>query len=232
LENNTFTPSTADQIKVSGGGLTGLVLDEDERRIYTLTRFDNSIAVVDTVSGAEIEHVPMHNPEPPSVVAGRPVLYDTSLSSSHGDSSCASCHVNGDFDSLAWDLGNPDGLVQPIPGPFEVPPSAFGLLDSHHPMKGPMTTQSLRGMANHGPMHWRGDRTGGNDPGGNGLDEVAAFKKFNGAFAGLLGRDAPLSAAEMQAFTDFILQVSYPPNTIRALDNSLSADEQAGSNFF
>src|SRR6185295_15191151 len=86
LENNTFTPSTADQIKVSGGGLTGLVLDEDERRIYTLTRFDNSIAVVDTVSGAEIEHVPMHNPEPPSVVAGRPVLYDTSLSSSHGDS--------------------------------------------------------------------------------------------------------------------------------------------------
>ena len=26
-----------------------------------------------------------------------------------------------------------------------------------------MTTQSLRGMANHGPMHWRGDRTGGND---------------------------------------------------------------------
>ena len=30
-----------------------------------------------------------------------------------------------------------------------------------HPMKGPMTTQSLRGMANHGPMHWRGDRTGG-----------------------------------------------------------------------
>ena len=26
-----------------------------------------------------------------------------------------------------------------------------------------MTTQSLRGMANHGPMHWRGDRTGGLD---------------------------------------------------------------------
>ena len=26
-----------------------------------------------------------------------------------------------------------------------------------------MTTQSLRGMANHGPMHWRGDRTGGTD---------------------------------------------------------------------
>src|SRR4029079_4784138 len=82
LENDTFTPSTSDQIRVSGGGLTGLVLDEDAHRIYTLTRFDNSIAVVDTVSGAEIEHAAMHNPEPPSVVAGRPFLYDTSLSSS------------------------------------------------------------------------------------------------------------------------------------------------------
>ena len=47
-----------------------------------------------------------------------------------------------------------------------------------------MTTQSLRGMANHGPMHWRGDRTGGNDPGGDALDEDAAFKKFNVAFDG------------------------------------------------
>src|SRR6185436_19259831 len=56
LENDTFTPSTADQIQVSGGGLTGLVLQEDRNRLYTLTRFDNSIAVVNTVSGVEIEH--------------------------------------------------------------------------------------------------------------------------------------------------------------------------------
>ena len=47
-----------------------------------------------------------------------------------------------------------------------------------------MTTQSLRGMANHGPMHWRGDRTGGNDPGGDALDEDQAFKKFIVAFDG------------------------------------------------
>ena len=51
-------------------------------------------------------------------------------------------------------------------------------------MKGPMTTQSLRGMANHGPMHWRGDRTGGNDEPSvaarqRAFDEDAAFKKFN-----------------------------------------------------
>ena len=78
-----------------------------------------------------------------------------------------------------------------------------------------MTTQSLRGMAGAGPMHWRGDRTGGNDPGGDPLDEDAAFKKFNPAFVGLLGRGASSPPAEMQAFTDFILTVRYPPNPIR-----------------
>ena len=237
LENNTFTPSTADQIRVSGGGLTGLVLDEDKNRLYTLTRFDNSIAVVDTVSGAEIGHVRMHNPEPPSVVAGRPFLYDASLTSSHGDSSCASCHVNGDFDSLAWDLGNPDDSVQPIPGPFEVSPLDFGQLDSHHPMKGPMTTQSLRGMANHGPMHWRGDRTGGNDtpsaqPDSGTFDEVAAFKKFQGAFPNLLGRNGPIDDEDMEAFAAFILQVTYPPNPVRMLSNRLTASQQVGRDFF
>ncbi|HEX9942525.1 MAG TPA: hypothetical protein VGG03_10940 [Thermoanaerobaculia bacterium] len=237
LENNTFTPSTADQIKVSGGGLTGLVLHEAKNRLYTLTRFNNSIAVINTVSGAEIASVPLYNPEPPSVVAGRRFLYDTTISSSHGDSSCASCHVFGDFDSLGWDLGNPDGEVQPAPGPFEVPPSAFGLLDSHHPMKGPMTTQSLRGMANHGPMHWRGDRTGGLDnpsaqPDSGSFDEVAAFKKFLGAFPNLLGRDVPIDDADMEAFATFILQVMYPPNPVRRLDNQLTPDQQAGRDFF
>jgi DNA-binding beta-propeller fold protein YncE len=233
LEHDTFTPSTADQIKVSGGGLTGLVLQEDKHRLYTLTRFDNSIAIVDTVSGGEIAHVSMHNPEPPSVVAGRPFLYDTSLSSSHGDSSCASCHVNGDFDSLAWDLGNPDGAVQPIPGPFELQPSAFGLTDTHHPMKGPMATQSLRGMANHGPMHWRGDRTGGNDnpsaqPDSGTFDEVAGFKKFLAAFPNLLGRNVPIDDTDMEKFTAFILQVTYPPNPVRMLSNHLTRASRRG----
>ena len=86
-----------------------------------------------------------------------------------------------------------------------------------------MTTQSLRGMANRGSMHWRGDRTGGNDPDSDAFDEVRAFLKFNPAFPGLLGRDAELSEAEMQAFADFILTVTYPPNPIRALDMSLAA---------
>ena len=36
----------------------------------------------------------------------------------------------------------------------------------------------------------------------------------------------------MEAFTDFILQVTYPPNPIRNLDNSLTPAQQAGRNTY
>jgi DNA-binding beta-propeller fold protein YncE len=232
LEADTFTPSPTSHWPVSGGGPSGLVLDEVQGRLYVLTRFDNSISVLDSTSGMEEAHLPLYNPEPPSVVNGRPFLYDARFTSSNGEAACASCHIFGDFDSLAWDLGNPDDDVLDNLNPFRVPDPIGQSFPDHHPMKGPMTTQSLRGMANHGPMHWRGDRSGANDPGGNALDEDAAFKRFNVAFAGLLGRSGPLTAGEMQAFTTFILQVTYPPNPIRALDNSLTPDQLAGRNKF
>ncbi|HVG64039.1 MAG TPA: beta-propeller fold lactonase family protein, partial [Hyalangium sp.] len=231
LETDTFVPSTANQIPVSGGGPTGMVLDEARRRLYAMTRFDNSISIINTTTRQEIAHVPLYNPEPPSVIEGRRFLYDARNSSSHGDSSCASCHIFGDFDSLAWDLGNPDGAVRSNPNPI-VPglpefgnDPTFGQDPSFHPMKGPLATQSLRGMANHGAMHWRGDRNGGDDapsaqPDSGAFYEVAAFKKFNPAFMDLLGRQAQLTPVEMQKFTDFILQLLYPPNPIRNLDNS------------
>ncbi|HJQ82681.1 MAG TPA: hypothetical protein VKA21_01290 [Candidatus Binatia bacterium] len=229
LEANTFTPNAADHITVSGGGPTGLVLRGN--RLYAFTRFDNAVSVIDTGTKAELSHVPVHNPEPSSVVDGRPFLYDAVTTSSNGEASCASCHIFGDFDSLAWDLGNPDDGTLNNPNPFRSPPGPI-IDPDFRPMKGPMTTQSLRGMANHGPMHWRGDRTGGNDVGGDALSEDQAFKKFNVAFGGLLGRSGPLTNAQMQAFTDFILEVTYPPNPIRSLDNSLNGPQQAGSDFF
>jgi DNA-binding beta-propeller fold protein YncE len=229
LENDMFVPSALDHIVVSGGGPSGLVLDEPRGRLYVFTRFDDSVSVIDTAMADEIAHLPVHNPEPASIRDGRPVLYDARATSSNGETACASCHIFGDFDSLAWDLGNPDDRVLNNPNPFRLGP--FGDPD-FHPLKGPMTTQSLRGMANHGPMHWRGDRTGGNDVGGSALDENAAFLKFIVAFDGLLGRGAPISSTDMQKFADFILQVTYPPNPVRALDNSLNADQTAGRNFF
>jgi YVTN family beta-propeller protein len=242
LENNTFVPSVNNQIVVSGGGPTGLVLDEARGRAYVLTRFDNSISVIQTSTRQEIAHVPMYSPEPASVVAGRRFLYDARLSSSNGEAACGSCHVFGDFDSLAWDLGNPEGNVVHNEGPFVMPlpefgtDPLFGQNPDFHPLKGPMVTQSLRGMANHGAMHWRADRRSSNEgseqPNGGPNDEEAAFKEFNPAFKSLLGRNAELSSSELQAFTDFILQVSYPPNPIRNLDNSLTPVQAAGRETF
>jgi sugar lactone lactonase YvrE len=235
LEDDSFVPDAANQISVSGGGPSGLALDETRNWLYVLTRFDDSISIVDLSSQQETAHVAMSNPEPASVVNGRRFLYDASATSSHGDSACASCHIFGDFDSLAWDLGNPDNTPLNDPGPFAF--VQLGPVQPFHPMKGPMTTQSLRGMDNHGPMHWRGDRTGGNDassaqPNSGTFDESAGFKKFNPAFQDLLGRSDQLAPEDMQAFTDFVLQITYPPNPIRNLDNSLTSDQQAGRDFF
>jgi DNA-binding beta-propeller fold protein YncE len=219
-----------DAIEV-GGGPSGLVLDEARDRLYVMSRFTHRISVVSRVSDragrAVTASVPVgFDPSPPEVKHGRRVLYDARNTSGHGDSACASCHIFADLDSLAWDLGDPTASVEPNPNPFRLGSGA-----PFHPLKGPMTTQSLRGLAAAGPMHWRGDRTGGSI-GRSPLDEDLAFKAFNVAFEGLLGRGSELTEAEMQAFTDFILTVRYPPNPIRALDDSASAAEAAGESFF
>lgn len=244
LEADTFTPNVDNQVIVSGGGPSGLVLDEKQGKLYVLTRFDNSVSVIDLKSRVETAHIAMYNPEPASVTRGRRFLYDAAFTSSHGDSSCASCHVYADTDSLAWDLGNPDSTSVNNPGPFAfgpvidfLPPPFDKPIQNLRAIKGPMTTQSLRGLANHGPMHWRGDRTGGNDevsaqPDIGTFSEDLAFKKFNAAFVNLNGRHAMLSDAELQAFTNFVFQVTYPPNPIRNLDNSLTPDQAAGRNIY
>lgn len=255
LENDTFAPDSSNHISLTGvRGPTGLVLDEANNRLYVLARFDNTVAVVDLATKAETQTVQLFNPEPPEITDGRLFLYDAVFTSSNGEASCSSCHIFGDMDDLGWDLGNPDGGLVNIPfepdtcsSPGEIKASVFDTPactggsqmadhDDFHPMKGPMTTQTLRGMVNHGAMHWRGDRTGGNDGGpgaGNPFDSHSAFVKFNVAFDGLVGRDeGQIPAISMDAFADFILRVMLPPNPIRNLDNSLTADQQAGSNFF
>ena len=213
------------------GGPSGLVLDETRNRLYVLTRFDNGISIVDTNGKTETAHLTMYNPEPDDLIAGRPFLYDSTITSSHGTSSCASCHVFGDTDGLAWDLGNPDEMVTNNPNQFVNQLLAPASPPTFHPMKGPMTTQSLRGMAGNGPMHWRGDRTGQNKS-ANETVELAAFKDFNVAFPGLLGNDAELPAQAMQIYAEFALQLTYPPSPIRNLDNSLTADQAIGQNIY
>jgi DNA-binding beta-propeller fold protein YncE len=230
LENDTFVPNAAHHIELSGGGPSGVALDEAHHRLYALTRFDNAVKVIDTTTRREIGQHLLHNPEPPQVIEGRRFLYDARFTSSNGEASCASCHVFADFDSLAWDLGNPDDVVKPNSNPL----GPTGFYVPFHPLKGPMTTQTLRGLANQGPMHWRGDRTGSTfigDP--LAYDTELAFEAFNVAFDSLLGRDeGKISDADMKSFTDFALQIMPPPNPIRSLDNQLTAAQASGRTLF
>lgn len=232
LDTNEFVPSEQKHIVVSGGGPTGILVDESRGQAYVSTRFDNGISVIDLEQDAEVSHVTMFNPEPEVIVNGRPFLYDATITSSNGAASCAGCHIFGDTDHLSWDLGNPEEITKPNPlsevplsrpstGPFIQRQQGF------HPMKGPKFTQSLRGMPNHGPLHWRGDRTGTNPQNGE-TQEEAAFKEFNPAFEGLVGRDGQLSEEQMQLFTDFAMQLSYPPNPSRPLNNRMTPNMAEG----
>lgn len=233
LEADTFDP-TVESVNFipTGGGPTGLVLDEGRGRLYLMTRFDNALNVIDLGSKATLQVVPLHNPEPQSVIDGRPVLYDAFSFSGNGEASCASCHIFGDMDDLAWDLGDPDGAVttnnQPAP--------AGGAESTFHPMKGPMTTQTLRGLATHGAMHWRGDRLDGifgtdpcAEPTGAACDEEHSFLNFRPAFEGLVGMDGMPTVQEMQDFTDFVLQITLPPNPVRTLNNGLTGPQSVGA---
>lgn len=231
LEGNSFVPSAADQLLLTGGGPTGVVLDEARNRAFVLTRFDNGISVVNTSAWAESAHVKMFNPEPVDVVKGRPFLYDARLTSSRGDSSCAGCHVFADMDHLAWDLGNPDEQVASSPNRYNANVPAGLRRKTFHPMKGPMTTQSLRGMLGQGPMHWRGDRTGATRSAGETLEDQS-FQDFNVAFKGLLGREAPLTDDQMATFARYALNLSYPPNPVANLDNSMTADQSSGKSIY
>ncbi len=216
-----------DTIRV-GGGPTGLALNEARDRLYVLNRFDQTISIVDTARRDLLDTIPLrYNPEPLAVREGRRFLYDATASG-HGDSACASCHIFGDNDGLAWDLGDPDGLL--AENPLEQVDIQVGdvALRPFHPMKGPMTTQSLRGMLGAGAMHWRGDRNGDDQP----FDERLAFMQFRPAFQTLLGKETELPVDQMEKFRDFILSVRYPPNPVANLDGTLSADQAAGKAIF
>jgi hypothetical protein len=69
-------------------------------------------------------------------------------------------------------------------------------------------------------------------PDSGAFDEGADFEKFQAGFTDLLGRSEGIPQADMDAFRDFILQLSYPPNPIRNLDSSFTPDQQTGHDIF
>ncbi|WP_224245972.1 YncE family protein [Hyalangium gracile] len=210
--NNVAVVSATGQrvatIKV-GEGPTGVVLDERRSQLYVLNRFAASLSVVSLQDHQEKSRTPFFDPTPSPIKVGRKHLYDTHKSSGLGHVSCGSCHVDGRMDRLAWDLGDPRGEMTSL----EAQNKGMGLdalipgFGPVHPMKGPMTTQTLQDIIGKEALHWRGDR--------NGLED------FNPAFVSLQGADAMLTPAQMQQFEDFLATLTFPPNPFRNLDNSL-----------
>lgn len=223
------TGQIVSRIEIGGAGVNpvakrgprGLALSNGAQRLYVLNRISNTISVVDLSNNGIVAEIlaGSFDPTPLAIRKGRGFLYDARLSG-NGTGSCASCHVDADMDFLGWDLGDPGGDM----GTAQQNGNTF----LFHPMKGPMVTQSLRGLNKLAPYHWRGDR--------------ANFKAFNPAFASLLG-GAQLSDADMRAYSNFIDTIVYQPNPNQNLDRTLpasvtlpppmgAADPNAGMNIF
>jgi DNA-binding beta-propeller fold protein YncE len=232
LTKAAFAPNAAEHIAVPPGP-AGLALNASGTRLYVYSRIAHALSVIDPAAKTNLSTVSLFTPEPSRVVAGRQLMYDAVATSSNGTSACSSCHVFSDLDHLSWDLGNPNEATTLNPNAYL--PLSPRTTPRFHPLKGPMTTQTLRGMAGNGPMHWRGDRTGTNRQVVRGSLETleeASFKEFNSAFVELVGREALLSAEQMQSLTDFAMTLAMPPNPVRKLDNSLSATEQSGRDIY
>jgi YVTN family beta-propeller protein len=177
-------------------GPRGLALNAGAQTLYCLNRISDTISIINTSTKA-VTSIPVGtDPEPAAILHGRGFLYDAKLSG-NGTGACASCHVDGDMDHLAWNLGNPAGTMT------ETQQGSQTFL--FHPMKGPMTTQTFRGLLNLSPYHWRGDK--------------ANFAAFNSTFTDLMG-GPELTAPEMTAYTNFVNTILFLPNPLENLNRT------------
>lgn len=205
IEIGNATGSQVDPVNKRGP--RGLALNIGNHRLYVLNRLSNTISIVDTAAKVLLSEMPVgtFDPTPTIVKSGRGFLYDAKLSG-NGTGACASCHIDGDLDLLAWDLGDPGGSMQTVIN--------NGLTLHMHPMKGPMTTRSMRGLSGTEPYHWRGDR--------------ADLTAFNPAFSSLLG-GSQLSTSDMAAYQSFVDTIVFQPNPNQNLDRSLPISLNGGN---
>jgi hypothetical protein len=89
-----------------------------------------------------------------------------------------------------------------------------------------MTVLTIRGIG--GSLFWRGDRTNAQNP----RDTLTNFNQIAAVFPALMGRDGFLPDADFNRMGVWALTVTPPPNPIRNLDNSLTPNQQAGSDVF
>jgi YVTN family beta-propeller protein len=189
-------------------GPRGLAININTNTLYSFNRISNTISVINTTTQKVVAEIATgsSDPTPAAIRGGRGFLYDAKLSG-NGTASCASCHPDGEADHLAWDLGDPNGSMFPVT-------LSDGSTFQEHPMKGPMTTLTLRGLIDQTPYHWRGDKP--------------VFSDFNDTFPTLFG-SSQISSANMTAFTNFVNTVTYMPNPFQNLDRSYPVSLNGGN---
>lgn len=196
-------------------GPRGLVLDEANERLFVLNKFSNSLFVINTrLLSVTAEITPInYDPMPRAVREGRGFLFDARLSG-NGTVSCGICHIDADNDGLAWDLGDPGGELLAVLGANLSVHDTTPRPRVMHPMKGPMVTQTLRGMQNGDPFHWRGDKP--------------TLQSFNSTFANLMG-GSQISEDHMNDLADYLKSLVHHSNPNRNLDRSLPTSFGGGN---
>ncbi|MCE2884712.1 MAG: hypothetical protein LW806_07425 [Planctomycetaceae bacterium] len=199
-----------------GEGPTGIVHDPKLGRLFTLNRFDGSISVLDAATLDELARPRFFDPTPSIVRDGRPLLFDTHLTSGLGQASCASCHIDARTDQLVWDLGSPTSPMAEFDQLCNLNLPAEGVgCEAWHPVKGPMASQSLIGLEGTEPFHWRGDRA-----------YIATFRHTGVA---LQGMDRDFTEDELKDMQDYLNSIALAPNPNRTLDGGLP-QQIAGGN--
>ncbi|MAE78046.1 MAG: hypothetical protein CMJ85_14380 [Planctomycetes bacterium] len=174
-------------------GPRGLLHHPTSGVLYVCNRLSNSVSVIDTAQKKVLREIRMFDPTPQTIREGRGFLFDAKLSG-NGTMACAACHIDARHDGLAWDLGDPGGQL------FN------NGSDKLHPMKGPLLTRTLQGLAGERLFHWRADRPG--------------LKTFNPTFPGLMGGPA-LGTADLATFVAYMQDIRFMPNPNRNRDDTL-----------
>lgn len=231
-------------------------------KAYVLNTLESTVAVVDVVYPAPTVQDP--DPDPtgleldvkvgvgadatPANLRRGAIAFHSSLASSSGTFSCASCHPDGNTDQLLWRIGgdcaaigcDSDGILAPPNGPD---------LTADPPADEPRTTMPVRGLRDTLPLHWDGslgDPVGGRNgataanlaPVCNtgGVDgDLDCFRHLvdaslsgvmcdqtGGCDVGPSGIAGALTAQERDDMAAFLGSVVYPPARSRRMNDLVS----------
>jgi YVTN family beta-propeller protein len=208
-------------------GPRSLVLSPDGARIFVLNKISDTLATVSVAAGTVMAESRLGSTDPlgPARRHGRAMLHDARLSG-NGTISCATCHLDAEHDGLAWDLGDPGGEMVSIPSADLSIHDEDVYLRHLHPMKGPMVTQTLRGLALNDSalsipaaavttkFHWRGDKP--------------SIQSFNSTYPNLMGGTLQ-AEADMDRLADYLRDIVHHPNPNRNLDRSLKTSLNGGN---